>query len=887
MSKDDDNPILKTVCPKSNSTCGGDYDGDKVEPGDLNHSLDDVAKYLYDEDLLPDDTTAGKEYTIDKQNISTFTVGFGDVGGDTTAVALLTSTAKNGNGKPYLAGNQSELTTALTQVMSSIVSVDSSFVAPVVPVSPDNRTYNSNRIYMGFFKPVNGTYWEGNLKKYGLNANNDIMDSHTPPIRATDSTGVFDKSSISYWSTDPDAGKVNSGGAGGRLLLRDFSTDPRKIYTYTGNSPALTDSSNAFSKTNPKITATAVPLTDNITTRTVNVADDTEKAKLIDFIYGINTYDENFDGNITSKRSWIFGDILHSKPLVVNYAQYDTKDTLNEGKCLINKSIIYVASNDGMLHAIKDCDGNEAWAFIPPEVLANLKEIPQNSNPMATYMHTYTVDSSPAIYIYDANKDGNIDTSTDKVIMMIGMRRGGGKNTTPTDITNGKGSYGSYYALDITDPVAPKYLWSISNSLAAFSELGESWGEPKIVKMKIGTAKKMVVFISGGYDNLNEDSRYGATQNFTGTGTVENTTSGAGSLTSMPVTPAVAQSSPKGRAVYAVEIATLNSVTGAPTIPTTATRVWGVVNGVSTSYSTSPATDAGMTFSIASDISTLDVDGDGYIDRLYAADLGGNLWRFDVGSPTVTAWTGNKIFSANPATGADTGRKVFYKPSVTLETSVSVTTRGNDATILMGSGDREHPSNIAVTDRMYSIKDKGQTTVKYESNMIDVTLDDLQTTTTTSGTGSIADLLAKLNAPTNYGWYIKLDQNAGEKTLASPALLNKIVYFTTFAPGTSTSTDPCKPSNLGTSRLYVLNYATGESVMNYDTTNDTTAPPNGRAKCSGKNCGRADRGKTIGSGISSGVVIAGDKAFIGAGGSIVSEEITKGGRVINLYWGQK
>lgn len=946
MSTADDNAVLKTVCPSSNTACDGDYDGDgKESSSNLSHSLDDVAKYLYDTDLLPDNTATGYEYTIGKQNITTFTIGFGLALADAAAVALLQSAADqyHGHGASYIAGNQSALTSSLTQIMSSILSVDSSFVAPVVPVSPDNRTYNSNRIYMGFFKPINQSYWEGNLKKFGLDANNNLLDKNGNPanwvdenndriddntgatLPASASNGSFRATSASYWSTVVDAGNVNSGGVGDLLLLRDFATNPRKLYTYTGTSTDLTVASNAFSKANTAITATGA---DTATTRTLNVADSAAKDKLIDFMYGIDTYDEDANGNTTEKRGWLLGDILHSKPLVVNYAYYSTSTGSNESDCNINKSIIYVGSNDGMLHAFKDCDGSEAWAFIPPEVLPNLKEIPGQ-------VHTYTVDASPVAYIYDANKNGTIETSTDKVILMIGMRRGGGPGPSPA-----AASKGSYYTLDVTDPTAPKYLWSLSNATTGFTELAESWAEPKIVKMKVGTAAKVVALIPGGYDNMNEDSRFGAIQTFTEDGTISNTTNGAGNVTSTGVSSPATPSIKKGRGIYGVEIASLTD-TGVPTISTSPTRVWGVVSGASTNYATAPATDANMKFSFTSDITALDIDDNTYVDRLYLTDLGGNLWRFDVGNITsTTSGTGTIIFSANPSSG-DSGRKLFFKPVVSLELTTSTSSRGRDAVILMGSGDREHPNNTAVLDRIYSIRDKGQTTAITEStqsvpvsptcptdtaaelNLIDMTTDQLQSSSVTNSNAVTNPLcptvnsseywLQKLNYTSNYGWYIKLDRkqdspnqtlNAGEKVLASPALFNGIAYFTTFTPGSSTNTDPCQPSNLGTSRLYVLNYATGEAVMNFcnvnannhcdsntitdsGANNDSTTPISKRAKSGTNILLRSDRSKTLGSGISSAPVLVRGKVITGTGGSMNFGTTISKSAVKNRYWIQK
>ena len=72
-----------------------------------------------------------------------------------------------------------------------------------------------------------------------------------------------------------------------------------------------------------------------------------------------------------------------------------------------------------------------------------------------------------------------------------------------------------------------------------------------------------------------------------------------------------------------------------------------------------------MTYSIPSDISRVDTNGDGKIDRLYVGDMGGRLWRFDVGDPDPANWTGKIIFKSN--TGSSDRRKIFYPPDVVLE----------------------------------------------------------------------------------------------------------------------------------------------------------------------------------------------------------------------------
>ncbi len=783
------------------------------------------------------------------------------------------SQAANVTGKNfyYNVWSHEGLVDALDDLLNNIVApYNTSFVAPVVPVSPENRTYSGSRVYMGFFKPISQRYWNGNLKKYGINSQNNIIDANgnvatyvdidgnriddlsgaTLPSGATN--GTFKIAAQSYWSADWDGGVVEEGGAGGKLVARNLSTNPRKIYTYMGTNNNLTDASNAFTTTNTDITAATLD---------VGVA---EKNNLINFVHGFDAYDEDGNGNTTEKRGkfvtstfsladgWIMGDILHSKPLIVNYASYTFTGT-NESDCNVNKTMTYVGANDGLLHAFKDCDGSEAWAFIPPDMLGNLQY-------MHTSAHAYYVDSSPSVYIYDHNHNGIIETGDgDKVILILGERRGGGADSSPTK--------GAYYALDVSDPATPTYLWKVDSATSGFPELAESWSEPKIVQMNIGGSTKIVAFVGAGYDNANEDGRYGATQTFSGTGTVSLTDIGKGIVTSSGTS---SQSNPRGRGIYAIEIATLNS--GVPNFTNSGVQRWGFTNA---------------DFSFPAEISALDMNNDGYVDRLYAADTGGNIWRFNVENTSPASWAATKIFSSNPGSGGstDTGRKIFYKMS-------SVVEPGNVVMLFFGTGDREHPLNRGNVDRLYALKDKDQSSVMTESNMLDVTTDQLQTTTVTSGPGSIADILDTLNASANYGWYIKLNENSGEKVLAPPTVFNKVAYFTTYAPSTAAVPDPCNP-DLGTARIYAVDYKTGEAVLNYDTSNDTYSTTNKRALSTpGQVLVRSDRLKTIGSGIPSGIVLiinpnGGLKALIGVGGVIPGENPKRGGSIIPLYWRQK
>jgi type IV pilus assembly protein PilY1 len=910
MSTEDKNAILGTAI--------GDFDGDHADPGtfDYNgsHYLDDVAKYLYDKDLLPDDNA--KPETIGTQRVTTFTIGFGLSGSDADAVSLLNRAAdsNHGHGQAFLASDQTGLAEALTQVISNILETNSSFVAPVVPVSPENKTASASRMYIGLFKPTDTGAWEGNLKKFGLDSRNNLVDKNgnwanyvdlngdgwddrnptTESLPNGKVNGSFRDSSISFWSTSIDKGDVNSGGAGALLQARDPAT--RKIYTYFTNA-TITDTSNVFAKTNTSITPALL-----------GVVDTTAKDDLIGFIRGTDTYDDNNNGSTTDNRDWVMGDILHSKPTVVNYKKYDF-NVVNEANCSVNKTMIYVGSNDGLLHAIRDCDGTEAWAFIPPDLLPNLKFLHSAT-------HTNFNDSTVTAYVYD-NPSNNLNNSPnelfidpastlDKVLLLVGQRRGGGTNSVPAK--------GYYYLLDATDPENPKYISRFSNGMVDFTELAETWSEPKVEKIKVGSAYKIAAIFGGGYDNLNEDSRYGKNQSYLGTGGVTNADTGAGFVTS---TGSAAALNPKGRGIYIVEVATIVGTT--MDFTNSGSLIWSYTN-------TTNPTD--MKYSIAGEIATVDTRGRGYIDRLYATDSAGNLWRFNIGAyysnslindswsnSTTTNWKGLKVFTPNPGSlgATDVGRKAFYKPAVILDYCYDSTssTMVNCDMVFYGTGDREHPLNKNVTDRMYMVKVRDKditgktecaaTATDLSNCLLDVTTDQLQTSEivntslvpTSPTVGSVPYILKQIKESS--GWYIKLDENAGEKVLSSPRVINKVAYFTSYVP---TNSDPCQIANPGDSYVYILNYLTGEAAMNLDSTNDAasaaarTTTNIRQAKNSASVVVRSDRKGLIGQGIASGVVVAtsttgATSVFLSSGGNIVPIKTAKGQSAKILYWRQK
>ena len=338
------------------------------------------------------------------------------------------------------------------------------------------------------------------------------------------------------------------------------------------------------------------------------------------------------------------------------------------------------------------------------------------------------------------------------------------------------------------------------------------------------------------------------------------------------------------------------------------------------------------TYSMPSDVTTMDRNHDGFTDRLYVGDTGGRMWRFDVGSASTTDWTSSAkiVFWANPGTADVTGvnsngRKIFYRPAVT-------SLDANTTALYFGTGDRPHPQNYlnpgttdgAVVDRIYMVEDRDNDqnssppSFITESNLVDVTDDYLQQDPTqanfeTKSQNLLDQLYHYDDNWSKYGWYIKLNAGGhdGEKVLASPSVFNGAAFFTTYSPNATTSIDPCHPGNLGTSRLYALDYRTGEAVLDSYTQSGTdtygeSQDPGTDAQSSYDNGARflgqtkdgtfyvlrrADRETTLGGGLPTGptFIIGKDgstSALLGSGGSFPSIDVNGTGMVFPLYWMQ-
>ncbi|MDP2154924.1 MAG: PilC/PilY family type IV pilus protein, partial [Sulfuricella sp.] len=310
------------------------------------------------------------------------------------------------------------------------------------------------------------------------------------------------------------------------------------------------------------------------------------------------------------------------------------------------------------------------------------------------------------------------------------------------------------------NPDAPKFLWKKSNTDTGFSELGQTWSEPKIGLLDTAsTETDPVVIFGAGYDPEHEDT--------------------------LPAT-----MNDKGHGVFI-----LNAITGA------LVKQFGSADG--------------MTCSFPADVMPLDRDSDGRLDRIYAGDTCGNLWRMDI-SGAKTGWKAYKIAAIGGAKTGTDARKFLNAPSVVFGTSFDA--------ILIGTGDREHPFDMNIQNYFYMFKDTstgltGSATgitaecTETSTNLYDATLNKSQTGTATYDAVAYTASQAALNAAK--GWCIRLD--VGEKVVGNATTLLGTTYFGTNLPSELSDEDiqQCK-SNLGEARLYAISFKDASIPLVYN-----------------------------------------------------------------------
>lgn len=682
------------------------------------------------------------------ENIVTYTL---DVDKVTTGqgpgwTALLKSMASVSSGKYFDVSSTTnageEIRKALETIFSEIQSVNSAFAAVSLPASVNTQGTYLNQVYVGMFRPdMDGMpRWNGNLKQYRLQmfgSNLKLADADGEGA-INPSTGFITECARSFWtpvatdtywatrpngaclavansdvSNSPDGNIVEKGGQG--YMLRSTTSRTVKTCASTASCSALVD----FSTTSVSKTALD-PDTSSMS--------DALHANMINWAKGQDVKD-NENGNdatVLDMRMSAHGDVVHSRPVAINYGTDTTPNV-----------VVFYGGNDGMLRAINGnrigtSAGSELWSFMPPEFFPKIKRIYDNNVSIA-FPGSIVTSPTPKPKHYGMDGPMAAYREGSEARLYATMRRGGR----------------AVYAFNIDSASSPSLLWRVGPEITDFSNLGQTWSTPQIIKTASSTTDKLLI-MGGGYDPVCEDQ---------------------------DPTPATC-TSPIGNRVYV-----LNAETGEKLAELTTDR------------------------SVIGEVFVLK-DSAGNATYAYAADTGGNVYRIsgaDAGAKFLAtapgSWTITKIASVgcNTVTTCSPSRKFQYSPDVVVKPD-------GTHVVLLGSGDREKPlvsytGATSVNNHFFMINDKPT-----ESNW-------LSGESANCGSNIIcknslheislsAATTAAQTAAKPKGCYLPL--SASEQVVTSSVTVFGRTNFNTHTPAVY-APGVCTP-NLGVAKVYDINY---------------------------------------------------------------------------------
>lgn len=450
----------------------------------------------------------------------------------------------------------------------------------------------------------------------------------------------------------------------------------------------------------------------------------------------------------------------------------------------VNVPRIFIGTNSGFFHAFKD-NGNtveEEWAFIPKENLKRALKLNLQITKAENRIYGFDATAVHASYI--------VDKATNHVIT-FGERRGGS----------------NYYSLNVAlDPetqglTKPSYNWMLtgdSNKSGAtyLSQLGQTWSVPVVGRVFRGEGDasndKPVLFFGGGYDDKKDEC---------------GSNGGASCADSL------------GKAIYVVDADT---------------------GSIMATFDSLKIKD-----SIASQLAIMDSNGDGYIDRIYAPDTGGNIYRIDMPilyNPTTEQYEKDinkwKLFTLAALGGdAKDDRRFFNPPSLVRARDNDINRSAYDG-LLIGSGDIANPnSNLITQNYFFNIKDRNIAPkvwaekpdellgeVKYPNTLA---LENLQKLAYNSDHSTLTEIAVDEEVIQS-GWAFtlnKLDMNidgtvtekGGEKSLGNAVVINGVVHFNTYSPFSvqpKIEKGQCVVNTSGSSHYYQLALNSGK-LKNY------------------------------------------------------------------------
>lgn len=770
------------------------------------------------------------------------------------AIEFLKEVANQGEGEFYTAGSTQELVEAFSTILADAIREEGSFTAPSLSVNSFNRLYNRPTAFLTTFESNKKAVWDGNIKKFrvcpffdnptvcefgqliDVNDNEAVITNTSSDnfgMLRTDLADVWDGSGLSSARAVVEGGTgANVKGWQDRVVYTSLPTTPENTGTATNvQGTPLTALDAVRDMQTGDRDDIRIELAQQGLCGSGAVVDEDCLDRVIKFMMGGRTKPDSqtisasvLAGVNLGENRWPVADSLHSQPVVISYGSHaDTDDENNDGDTAENIPLSKVmwGTNDGAIHFIDETTGEEEWIFYPNEVLARMETVENNAD---TSDHNYGMDASPVTRVYDDNGDGIITPSEgDFVHVYMGMRRGGRSlyaiNVTPNAVITNTSQR----------VIEPKLLWSITgedsdgNPTPGYELLGQTWSTPHPVRLPVKDANgnidtRVVLIFGGGHESTGKDTfespADGAAWNHGGNS--------------------------NGNAIYIVDAET-------------GERLWAATGPVSDTVIDSDIEDTDMKFSFTADLTLIDGNHDGFIDRIYGVDLAGQVWRVDLRADLSDSTIG-RLATLGHAPDVDGSgvadrthsRRFYYAPAVAqVQDSDFSSGDGRYDVVAVLSGNRADPLDEDVLNRAYVLRDYlvddqiasgggnypfcnpagagcAQGTPYTDmsaggaSALFDVSnsIVNAANTEDTAGSTQQADLETMRGS---HGWFFDLTIDTGEKGFAPMTIYDGKIYFPTFVPpkaetDASVITEEECTVSIGTSYLYSVDVLTGAPV---------------------------------------------------------------------------
>lgn len=373
--------------------------------------------------------------------------------------------AINGHGKYFAASDPRQVVDGLSRALSNIeVKVGA---AAAAATSTPNISQQDNDIFSSTFTTVR---WYGELSDRKIDT-------------ATGNVG----NTVVWNSSDQVGRKVAAASDTRRLLMLDVAGGTLKNFTYA--SMTATEQGWFDNKCAALAQCATLSLADRALVNSgANIVNwlRGQQQYANDTVMRAYTKTDHVPTGLAAQLPIVLGDIASSKPAYLRdprksytLSGYNTFKVDNAGR----RSTVFVAANDGMLHAFDAATGEELWGYaprIPMKKLYALTSTNYGTN------HQFTTDGSPEV------ADVQIGGAW-KSVLVAGLNAGGR----------------GYYALDVTDPDEPQALWELCADSSVCSganydaDLGLSYGNPQFGTWRDAAGTDhWVVFLTSGYNNI-------------------------------------------------------------------------------------------------------------------------------------------------------------------------------------------------------------------------------------------------------------------------------------------------------------------------------------------------------------------------------------------------